>query len=203
MPYRGRGRGRRTRPTLRERMHTEMLGRWMSSRPDIPTISDNPFNTITLSWRDTLTKGLKTIYGQDIYKQILYQVSLPSDMPEIIIRAQWVRIWRCDTKGPLKLAIADPFYSESQLTSREDWPGQNHYPNLGYEWPLIISSRPKAVKADDDQSWFMVVGGSNTDSFQYVFHLHVLWRPNTNQFVSLQNTLSTLTLGDSSPFGTF
>lgn len=166
-----------------------MLGRWMSSRPDIPTVSDNPFNTITLTWRDSLEKGQHVLRGMDIFKQLLYQLSLPSDMPEIIIRAQWVRIWRCDTNGPIKLCIADPFYAESQYTSKEDWPGANHYPNLGYEWPVIFSARPKAIKADDQQSWFYVVGGSNTDSFKFVFHMHLLWRPNTNQFVSLQHRL--------------
>lgn len=187
-----RGRGRRTRPSLARRLHNEMLGRWLGPKPDIPRVADTPYNTITLSWRATLQKGLARVTGADIYKQILYQLSLPSEMPELTIRAQWVRIWRCDIKGPIKLCIADPFYSETLLASREDWPGQNHFPNLGYEWPLIISSRARGIKADDDTLWFDVVGGSVTDSFPYVFHMHILWRPNTNQFVSLQHRLPSI-----------
>lgn len=195
MTTRGRGRYRRARPSISRRMHIEMLGRWMSSRPDIPTVSDNPYNTITLTWRDTLSKGFKKIYGSDIWKQINYQLSLPDDMPAISIRALWVRIWRCDIKGPIKLCIIDPFYQDTILSSREDWPGQNHFPNLGYEWPVIISARARAVKADDQTGWFDVVGGSVSDTFQYVFHVHLLWRPDTNQFVSLQHRLPMLSLG--------
>ncbi len=170
-----RSRGKRSRRTPRRTATRNIIsGRRIRTRPDIPAITEVPWNqaTVQLGFAADTDMTVSAVWSV-LCSQLGLFVSAGGTRNDIagFIRFRKIRIWSLQNSRPVKLLVNDLQSPNQELTALIDWPGQNHFPALGYVWPQTSQT---VSFASGSTTTIASIDVSATDPV--VAYVDLLWR---------------------------
>lgn len=179
MAPRKRSSRRRARtPRVPRSVRTAFNGVVPKGRPDPPSVTQKPWNSIVLEDNNMVDHDTLIVYRYTALIDFLTtQTNIATTAPDIFeFRISRVDLWNL-SGGTIAGSFGDllNLTTDSPIANLQDSPGRNHWSHVHYVWPRshqnqVLNGSPSAV-------YFSVrTGVSDTEPQDVRCHVHVLWR---------------------------
>lgn len=158
---------------LKALVHTRAVGRVFSPGPDIPMITERPWNQICVSVGKI---GDANVQFKDIAPVLWTQAGFYGvSMPKLDLVVRKARVWTLSNSRPIRVRFSTdgttPGYAQAY-----DWPSKLNFANVGYVFPSNVMNI--CNNSSDIVDVITVEVGNNVG---WIAYIDMLWRGSTEE----------------------